>query len=302
MRVRPGRGDPAGPLRAPRPAALRPGARPAGHARRTKPVRRASAGLTPTRAAALLALLGLAGATYGLSASDAFAARRIDVAGATWTGEAAVRDAVAGAAGSNLFALRTGPLEDAVAGLPAVRSAEVSVALPDALRVSLVERVPLVVWRVGDRRLLADADGTLFAELGASPPPEAAALPVIHDRRAVSATLGVGDVLERVDVDAATRLGSLVPSDVGSSAEGLRIHVDDTNGYVVAAVPKAWTAIFGFYTPLLRTPELVPGQVRLLRSLLIGREHLVARVVLADDRNGTYVPRATPKPSATPEP
>ena len=59
----------------------------------------------------------------------------------------------------------------------------------------------------------------------------------------------------------------------------------------------SWTAVFGFYTPTLRTTELIPGQVRLLRSLLAGRETSVARVVLADDESGTYIPIETPKPS-----
>ena len=61
--------------------------------------------------------------------------------------------------------------------------------------------------------------------------------------------------------------------------------------------PGSWTAVFGFYTPTLRTTDLVPGQVRLLRSLLAGRETTVSRVVLADDESGTYVPVETPKPS-----
>ena len=40
------------------------------------------------------------------------------------------------------------------------------------------------------------------------------------------------------------------------------------DGFVIRADPQGWLAIFGFYTPSLRTPELIPGQVRLLRSLL----------------------------------
>jgi hypothetical protein len=58
--------------------------------------------------------------------------------------------------------------------------------------------------------------------------------------------------------------------------------------------------VFGFYTPSLRTTELIPGQVRLLRSLLTGREQTVERVILASETDGTYVPKATPKPSTAP--
>jgi hypothetical protein len=74
------------------------------------------------------------------------------------------------------------------------------------------------------------------------------------------------------------------------------------DGFVIRGRPMDWTAVFGFYTPTLRTTELIPGQVRLLRSLLLDREKVVLKIILADDRSATYVPRATPKASATPKP
>jgi hypothetical protein len=37
-----------------------------------------------------------------------------------------------------------------------------------------------------------------------------------------------------------------------------------------------------------------------MRSLLIGREPLIARVVLASETDGTYIPKATPRPTADP--
>jgi hypothetical protein len=87
---------------------------------------------------------------------------------------------------------------------------------------------------------------------------------------------------------------------VGSLAEALAVRVTDNDGFVVRADPQGWIAIFGYYTPSLRTPELIPGQVRLLRSLLIGREQLIARVILASETDGTYVPKPTPQPSPSP--
>jgi hypothetical protein len=93
-----------------------------------------------------------------------------------------------------------------------------------------------------------------------------------------------------------------VPSDVGSSAEALAVTVTDRNGFVVRTRPSGWSAVFGFYTPTLRTPTIIPGQVRLLRSLLIGREHLVERIILASETDGTYIPRPTPTPEPTPSP
>ena len=285
-----------------KPAALRPGARPGGGVRRTKPVKRASAGITPVRAGALLALLAAAGGLYGTVSSDVFAADSTVVTGNTWTSEEAVLAALAVPDGQNVFTVKTTELESRLTSLPGVQDATVTVALPDRILVDVAEREALVAWRVGDRRFLVDADGLLFGELTADAAGGADALPVVDDRRAASRTLDVGTTLDAVSLDAALRLGSLSPEDVGSSGERLTIRVDDENGFVVRGRPADWSAIFGFYTPTLRPTDIIPGQVRLLRSFIAGREDEVLRVILADERSGTYLPRATPAPSRSPKP
>ncbi|MGK2851804.1 MAG: cell division protein FtsQ/DivIB [Candidatus Limnocylindrales bacterium] len=283
-----------------RPLAARPTARrpvSASPMRRTPRIRRASAGLSPVRAGAMLAALVAAAGVYGVANSSAFDYAKLRLEGASFTGAADVEAALDGVRGENLFRLRTAPLEATLAGLATVSAATVAVQLPDTLVVRLEERVPILIWRVGERRYLADDEGNLFARLGDTPPAEAADLPIIEDRRAASAGLSVGRSLEAVDLDAATRIASLVPSDVGSEAESLDVVVSDANGFVLRSRPASWIAIFGFYTASLRTPELVPGQVRLLRSLMIGREPLIERVILASDTDGTYIPKPTPTPA-----
>jgi hypothetical protein len=256
------------------------------------------------RAGALLALLAAVAGLYGLAATGAFAVQRTTIVGATWTPEVTVRSVLAIPVDQNLFALRTVDLEARLLGIPAIRRASVTVALPDEVRVAVTERQPLVAWQVGTHRFLVDASGLLFGEVDGVVTAVAAlpALPVIDDRRAVSAGLGIGSVLDPVSLDAALRLGSIVPTDVGSAASGLDLRVDDTEGFVMRPRPAGWTAVFGFYTPTLRTTALIPGQVRLLRSLILGREEAVAKVILADDRSGTYIPRGTPKPGSTAAP
>jgi len=272
--------------------------------RRSRPIRRASAGLSPARAGAALAMLVSAAAIYGVLASSAFDYRNLRVDGVMFTDRATVEAAMADARGENLFGLSTRPLKAALEGMPTVAAARVDVQLPGTLAVTIEERRPVLVWQVGTERYLADADGTLFSKMPDKPPAGSPALPVVDDRRASSSELAVGKKLDALDVDAATRLASLVPTDIGSSAVSLAVAVTDENGFVVDARPAGWSAVFGFYTPSLRTTELIPGQVRLLRSLLIGREQLVERVVLASATDGTYVPRATPsaatKPSKAP--
>jgi cell division septal protein FtsQ len=283
---------------------MRPGARPGGGVRRTKPVKRASAGLlTPVRAGAALALLVAAGGLYGAMASDAFVARSTTVSGNTWTSEDAIRAALAVPEGQNVFTLGTDDLEQRIEQIPAVAGAEVSVALPDRVEVAVAEREALLAWAVGSRRFLVDAGGTLFGELGDQPPEAAALLPLVMDRRAISASLEVGDTLDPTTLDAALRLGSLAPPDVGSSGNALGVRIDDENGYVLHGDPEGWNAIFGFYTPTLRTTELIPGQVRLLRSMMTDYgEETIQRVILADEDSGTWIPRRTPQPSDSPKP
>jgi cell division septal protein FtsQ len=285
-----------------RPAAIRTGVRPGGGVRRTRPIRRASAGLTPVRAGALLVVLAAGAAIYGLASSDAFTTRHTTVTGVAWTPEAEVLAALALPADQNVFTIRTGDLAGRLTVIPAIKGATVTAALPDEVRVDVDERDALLVWKVRDRRYLVDADGLLFAELGAAPPEAAAGLPVIDDARVASIGLGVGSTLDPVALDAALRLGSLTPADVGSAARSLVLRVDDVSGFAMRTEPASWTAIFGFYTPTLRTTDLVPGQVRLLRSLLAGREDQVQRIILADDHSGTYVPKPTPEPTKTPKP
>ena len=270
--------------------------------RRSRSIRRASAGLSPVRAGAILAMLLSASAVFGVANSPAFAYLQTSVEGATFTDETAVVAVLEDAKGSNLFNLVTGPYEAAIRDIPTVRSVDLTVRLPDAITVRLRERTAILVWRVGVRRYLVDAEGRLFARLPEERAAGASALPVIEDQRAASVGLSVGRTLDRVDLDAATRLGSLVPGDVGSAADRLAVFVTDANGFTVRTRPASWQAVFGFYTPTLRTPELIPGQVRLLRSLLIGREPLVERIILASETDGTYIPKPTPTPSASAAP
>ena len=258
-------------------------------------LRRTRGIVTPARAAGLLGMLA-AGFLFTLvTGPTAFGLSRIDLPDLTWTDSADVEATLALPDGGNVFALDTGPLETALETLPGVASAQVSVALPDAaVVVSIEERTAILAWEVGNRRYIADASGTVFAEVR-----DDVALPggvaIVHDQRAASVgAFAIGGHIGPVDLDVATRLGSLTPAEIGSGADALRVAITDTDGYVVAA-PRGWDAVFGFYSPATRPTEMIPGQVRLLRSLLEGRESQVRRVILASDTSGTYVPRETPR-------
>ena len=287
--------------------ARRPGTRPRRGRVRARPaptVKRASARrrFSARRALAALTLVASGLAIYGLAASPAFAVRGISTSGADLTGEAAVLAALslstpsAGPAGEgggvSIVTLRTAPLAARIAALPTVASAVVSASLPDAHEVAVTEREPILVWEAQGRRWLVDREGRVLADASSAGATAAAVqaaqgLPVIVDGRKGSATLAPGSAIDRIDLDVATRLASLTPGDIGSTAEDLVVSVADPTGWSLS-VPDGWEAVFGFYPGSIRPPDLIPEQVRLLRSLLGVREDRLKRAILASGESGTY--------------
>ena len=258
-------------------------------------LRRTRGIVSPARAGGLLGMLA-AGFLFTLvTGPTAFGLSRTDLPELAWTDSTAIETALALPDGGNVFGLDTEPLEAALEALPGVASADVTVALPDAAVVVVIEeRTAILAWEVGNRRYIADATGTIFAEVDPD-----AVLPdgvaVVHDQRLESVgAFAIGGHIAPVDLDVATRLGSLGPDDIGSTASALRVAVTDVDGYVVST-PRGWDAVFGFYSPATRPTDMIAGQVRLLKSLLEGREPEVRRIILASETSGTYVPRSTPR-------
>ena len=254
------------------------------------------------RAGAILAMLVSAGAIYGTAGTPVFGFEHLDVSGAAVTSTDAIREQVAVEPGTNLITLSTQPLIDRLRSIPAVADAAVAVRLPDVIRVDVTERQAVVLWAIGTSRYAVDQNGLLFAEIGDGTPAAVAALPVVVDQRISSAGLGVRSQLDPTDIDAAPRLGSLTPDQIGSHADHLGVTITDERGFTVNSGARGWVAVFGFYGQSQRTPALIPGQVQLLASLLAGREDTIQTVILADDRDGTYIPKPTVKPSGSPKP
>ena len=244
-----------------------------------------------------------AGAIYGLAATPAFGFERLTISGNALTTSDTIRDQVAVEPGTNLVGLVTAPIVSRLRDLPAVADATVAAKLPDVLQVDVVERTPVVIWQVGDRRFAVDKDGMLFAQVPDDPPPAIASLPTIVDERASAAALAIRSVLDPVDVDAAFRLGSLTPAQIGSRAAALHVDVNDMNGFTVSSGPKGWLAVFGKYGRSQRTTELIPGEVQLLTALFADHnEDTIQTVFLSDERNGTFLPKPSASPSTTAKP
>src|SRR5689334_4038471 len=154
----------------------------AGTPRRRARVRRASGRFTPVRAAALLVMLVAAGAIYGAAGTPAFGYERLELSGNVLTPASAIRDRLGVPTGTNLFGLATGPIVERLRELPAVAGAEISIGLPDVLRIGVAERRAVVLWGVGSHRYAVDDAGLLFAEVGPDAPETIAALPVVLDQ------------------------------------------------------------------------------------------------------------------------
>ncbi|HYN70425.1 MAG TPA: FtsQ-type POTRA domain-containing protein [Candidatus Eisenbacteria bacterium] len=221
-----------------------------------------------------------------------FSLKRLDLPTPRWTDLAEARARLGVPLGMNVFSIRTAAIEASLEQLPAVADARVSVALPDGLQVRIGERKPVVAWSVGGVRYLVDAEGAVFGVLGPADTTELD-VPIVVDIRPESApTVHIGGQLDVTDLDAGTRLGAVTPVDLGSAASSLAVGVGDVDGFTLTAIPDGWVAVFGPYSPALRATDLIPGQVRLLRSQLHGQEAAIARVILADDRRGTFVLRS----------
>jgi hypothetical protein len=338
-------------------------------------------------------------AGMAVSLAPSFAARTLEIHGATFTGSAVISSILGMDGAPNVFRLGTDQAAEQLVRLPAVKSATIQVRLPSTVVVDIVEREPKLVWAVGGSRYVVDQDGLVFglvdsagnpipsnagpvvtpaatASSGATssaatsaapsgsasptpkptpsptpkvtptpakPPakatptkpgtksspspspaasptptfdasqmpslapapttdpaatsgPSALGLPVVFDRRTSDAGLGLGGVVDPINLDAGYRIAGLTPADVGSSAPALAVVVDDDHGFTLSSVPSGWVAEFGFYAPTVRKVAVIPEQVRDLRSMLsyYGEAHVAWVRLVADvsaDHVNTYIRR-----------
>ena len=223
-------------------------------------------------------------------------------------------DAVVAAAnipvGSSLLAVNLRAAEEAVAALPLVASVRVSAGLPDGIQIRVREKSLLLRWQIGDLVYAVTESGELLGDtttLNLAPTAAAAlaAAPLLYDDREGSPLLAVGQ-LTATELDVATRLASLTSEDLGTGATALTLRLLSDFGFVVQATGPSieWNAVFGIYSATIRPASMIPGQVRLLRSLLAGRETRLGWVILADDQAGTYTAKGVrpPSPSMSPSP
>lgn len=115
-------------------------------------------------------VLGVVGVALALVLyfTPAMAARSVVVTGVGAVSQEEVLDVAAVRPGTPLLQIDTGEVADRVAGIRRVASARVQREYPSTLRITIVERIPIVVKDFPDGPHLYDRDGVDFAT---APPP-----------------------------------------------------------------------------------------------------------------------------------
>jgi cell division protein FtsQ len=134
-----------------------------------KPARGVVRGLKMLLATVLLVVVGV-GLALVLYFTPAMSARNIVVTGIGAVTREEVLDAAQVRVGTPLLQINTNQVADRVAAIRRVASARVQRQYPSALRITIVERVPVVVKDFPDGPHLFDRDGVDFAT---GPPPPA---------------------------------------------------------------------------------------------------------------------------------
>lgn len=242
--------------------------RSSAHARRPGPalrrrIRRALP--APGRIAAGLLTAVLIGGLLALINGPWLRVARVAWAGERYTPGTQLQRAVASLDGVALLTVNASGVAAALERLPAVASARVEAILPDAIRVTIVEKAAAFVWQTSAVRLVGAADGTLIGQIAlrATLSADLAALPLIDDRRVNSRDIIVGDRIDPATLAAALRLSTVVPAALGSKAVALDVRLTDDDGFLLASRGPVWQADFGFYPPQdAGEPGALDGRVK----------------------------------------
>jgi len=256
---------------------------------RRQPIRRSTPRIRATQIYALVLMVLCLLTVISLGSSTVFAARRLEVYGARFTGEEAVRQIVGIDGSPNLFRLRTDRIAEALAALPAVESAQVDVRLPDTIVVTLVEREPRMIWVIGDRHYVVDDSGLLFGQVdSAGNPIYVAPGSSIAPNASATAATGTG-------APGASASGTAPTGSPAASASGDATGPTPTAGPVGLIAPPNLT--LANLTVVNPTPAN-PAAARVTAAKVTPRP--TARITPKPTPKAT--PRATAKPTATPNP
>jgi cell division protein FtsQ len=130
----------------------------------------------------VLVLALVATGVYAVFFSTWLAARRVDVSGLTGLSRSRVVAAAAVPTGEPLARVDLGAVRSRVAGIPAVRTVDVSRSWPHAVRIAVTQRVPVAVTDRGHGLQALDRAGVAFGHFARRPArlPLVEAAPRVH--------------------------------------------------------------------------------------------------------------------------
>jgi cell division septal protein FtsQ len=175
---------------------------------------------------AALALVGMAGIAVAarLYVSGYFNIENVRVQGASHLSDDDVRN-TAGLTGQSFFLVDTAAAVARLRAMPWVKDARVTVRFPHSATVTIAERTPVGVWRVGAISYLVDADGVV---LDAPTDPAAVdGLPAI-DATSLGDEVQVGGHVDPDPLQVAQALAAQPPGTVARSV--VRLEYDQQNG------------------------------------------------------------------------
>jgi cell division protein FtsQ len=179
-----------------------------------KPVARGVVrGLKMLLASVVLAIVGV-GLGLVLYFTPVMSARNIVVTGTGTVTREEVLDAARVRPGTPLLQINTNQVADRVAAIRRVASARVQRQYPSALRITIVERVPVVVKDFSDGPHLFDRDGVDFAT--APPPPALPYIEVANPGPSDPATKAALQVLMALRPEVAGQVGRIAAPSVAS--------------------------------------------------------------------------------------
>lgn len=164
-------------------------------------------------ATVVLVIVGI-GLALILYFTPAMSARNIVVTGTAAVSRDEVLDAARVRPGTPLLQINTNQIADRVAAIRRVASARVQRQYPSALRITIVERVPLVVKDFPDGPHLFDRDGVDFAT--APPPPALPYIDVADPGPSDPATKAALAVLTALRPEVAGQVGRIAAPSVSS--------------------------------------------------------------------------------------
>jgi cell division protein FtsQ len=106
---------------------------------------------------------------YRQTQSDArFAVRKIEIAGAVHTPRVAIDAVTQRYTGLNLFKIDIARVQQDLGSLPWIARIDIEKKLPDTLRITIAERMPVALLQNGAKLQYVDEQGVTFADLSAS--------------------------------------------------------------------------------------------------------------------------------------